>query len=140
MRVNFKLGLVASVLLACSGPASAAVEAGGSYTLHLRVAIDCTVKLKPIAAAAFDQNASTLGEIDEYCNAATGYKLIVSYSPGTLRGSIVALGEDRVVLNGSGEAVVSNAAGPRIRARVLTAIPGANGFDTDHLDFRIQPV
>jgi hypothetical protein len=140
MRANFKLGLTASILLASSGPASAAAEAGGSYTLHLTVPVFCTVKLKPTAAAAPDQNVATLGEVDEYCNAATGYKLIVSYAPGTLRGSIVMLGEDRVVLDGSGEAVVSNAAGPRIRSRVLTATPGADGFDTDHLDFRIQPV
>jgi hypothetical protein len=48
------------------------------------------------------------------------------------------LGTDRVVLDGSGEAVISQAAGPRIRQRELVATP-ARTASTPELSFQIRP-
>jgi hypothetical protein len=44
-----------------------------------------------------------------------------------------------VVLDGSGEATISQSQEARIRQRELVATPGANGFDSPELSFQIHP-
>ncbi|HVJ03772.1 MAG TPA: hypothetical protein VM662_16455, partial [Sphingomonas sp.] len=58
--------------------------------------------------------------------------------PGSMKGAVVMVGDEKVVLDGSGHSVVSRAPGPRIRDRDVFAVPGPQGFDTDHLDFYVQ--
>ena len=65
---------------------------------------------------------------------------VIVDAPGTLRGAALQLGADRVVLDGSGEAVISQSPGARIRKRELLATPGAHGFDTPALSFQIHPI
>ena len=90
-------------------------------------------------AGAIEGDAVSLGSFREYCNAPTGYELVVSYAPGTLVGTRIIAGSDEILLNGSGQAVLSRATGPRIRERPIAAVPGENGFDSDHLDLQIIP-
>lgn len=137
MRRNFVVGLTA---LASTLSTPAGAVSTGTFTLTLVVPVDCTLHHTSQGAGGVSGNAFALGQIDEYCNAPAGYQIVVNYTPGTLNGTIISAGEDQVVLNGSGQAVLTNAPGPRIRARALTAVPGEHGFDTDHLDFQIQPV
>jgi len=118
------------------GSAPAGAESGG-YMLSALVPASCQVSHSQNQFAMAGAGVP-LGELSEYCNAAHGYELVVSYAPGTMQGAILSLGDDRVVLNGSGQAVISRASGARIRHRALTAIPGEAGFDTDRLDFRVQ--
>jgi hypothetical protein len=69
----------------------------------------------------------------------SGYALVVNYAPGTMKGAVVAVGEERVVLDGSGRAVIGQT--PRVRASAIaksSPSPGAAGFDTDRLDFNIE--
>lgn len=129
---------VAAVVALGAPVATAGAETMG-FNLTLRVPVHCTVRHQPAAGVGgADAGAVALGELREYCNAPTGYQLVVSYAPGALRGAVIQAGEDRVVLNGSGEAIISQSPRPRFRSRVITALPGENGFDTDRLHFHLR--
>jgi hypothetical protein len=120
--------------------ASAEGSATGSFQLRLVVPVLCRVSYTAGGGGADGAaGAVDLGQIGEFCNDGAGYKVEVDYAPGTLRGAVLQLGTDRVVLDGSGQAVISQSAGARIRTRELVATPGANGFDSPQLSFQIRP-
>lgn len=125
----------AVVVTSCPAPAGADTP---TYNISLTVPVLCRISYSGSGAGGSVGDAVDLGELKEFCNAGSGYSVIVDYSPGTLRGAVLQLGDDRVVLDGSGEAVISAAPGPRIRARRLLATPGANGFDTQQLSFEMR--
>jgi hypothetical protein len=130
----------AAIAVLCSGMA-AAQPATGTFELKLSVPVHCVVNHQGSGVPfSSEGNLVALGELQEYCNAPRGYELVVTYTPGTLRGARLNAGNDQIVLNGSGEEVVSRVAGPRIQARQLSAEPGETGFDTDRLLFELRPV
>lgn len=132
--------LRASVLLITATAAAAAPAAmvgRMGYQLSLTVPTMCGIKHHP-GTALLAGNEYQLGSLQEYCNAARGYRVNLSYAPGSMRGAVVSVGEDHVVLDGSGTATISVARGPAIRERDLRATPGSAGFDTDRLDFAIE--
>lgn len=132
---NLFLGLTAASL--CAYPAGAQVTQGVS--LSLSVPVHCQIRHNATGYGADMGGGVVLGQLSEYCNAASGYTLTVNYTPGTLHGTVLEAGMDRVVLDGSGQATFARANGPLIRARPLVATPGASGFDADRLDFEIVP-
>ncbi|WP_243451035.1 hypothetical protein [Sphingosinicella sp. CPCC 101087] len=111
-----------------------------SFLIRARVPVVCQVQFRPIGATPIDGTTIPLGEISEFCNAPGGYELVVNYAPGTMQGAVIVAGEDQVVLNGSGQAILTRSPRPRNRARLLSAMPGQQGFDTDRLDLRVQPM
>jgi len=127
--------LSAIALLISSSAAYGATLSSSGYGLRLSVPVLCTLRhqaaLMPVA------NGYQLGELLEYCNAPGGYNVQVSYTPGSMRGAVVMVGDEQVTLDGSGETIVSRAPGPRIRDRAIIARPGPAGFDTDRLNFDI---
>lgn len=135
MRV-FRI-IVSSALLAA--PVSTVTGADMGFTLRARVPVYCQVHQRTPGSVAPAGGAVSLGEFREYCNAPGGYALIVRYAPGTLRGALIEAGQDQVVLDGSGEAVVSRSPRPRFRSRAIVATPGQQGFDTDRLEFQLVP-
>ena len=135
---NFVSAAGIAATLAFNASPAAAVATPGSFSLKLTVPVLCRVSFT--AGSDADQGgAFDLGRLGEYCNAGAGYSVVVDYAPGTLRGAVLQLGADRVVLDGSGEAVISQSPGARIRQRELLATPGANGFDSPQLSFAIRP-
>jgi hypothetical protein len=135
MMKNLALG-VASLSLALAP--TAAFAATYSFNLRLQVPVHCTVKQQSMGGAAMGK-AFALGTFREYCNAPGGYQLVVNYAPGSLQGARIIAGSDEIVLDGSGRAVLSQATGPKIRERLISMAPGANGFDTDRLELDIIP-
>lgn len=128
---------VSAVLLLLCGSAASAESIGSStFTVRATVPLICTVSHQSAISAA--GAGYRLGALREFCNSPNGYSLVVTYTPGSMKGAVVAVGEERVVLDGSGRAVVSQAAGPRIRDREVFAEPGAAGFDTDRLEFNVE--
>jgi hypothetical protein len=107
-------------------------------SLFARIPVICTINHVGTPAAD-SANAVNLGSLREYCNAPGGYALVVNYAPGTMRGARITAGENQIVLDGSGQTVVGRSTRPRIREISLTATPGENGFDTDRLEFRLDP-
>ncbi|WP_233503351.1 hypothetical protein [Sphingomonas psychrotolerans] len=126
----------AVILLLCGSAAGAESTASGTFNLRLTVPVICAVSHQSAISAA--GAGYRLGELREYCNAPGGYALVVNYAPGSMKGAVVAVGEERVVLDGSGRAVIGRTAGPRIRDREIFAEPGAAGFDTDRLEFNLE--
>ena len=133
---KLSLGMAAVVLAVAP---TAAMAASYGFNLSLMVAVNCTVQHQPIGFGAVSGNAVSLGSFREYCNAPTGYDLVISYAPGSLEGTRIIAGNDEIILNGSGQAVLSRASGPRIRERPIAAVPGDNGFDTDRFELMIVP-
>lgn len=119
-------------------PVSAA-GADMSYLVRAKIPVHCQVQQRSPGGEAVDGSAVSLGSFREYCNAPGGYQLVVRYAPGSLQGAVLQAGEDHVILNGSGEAILSRASGPRFRERAITATPGRHGFDTDRLEFQLLP-
>jgi hypothetical protein len=136
MMKNIAIG-VASLSLAFAP--TAAFAASHSFNLRLQVPVYCTVKQQTIGSGTAIGNAFALGTFREYCNAPSGYQLVVNYAPGSLQGARIMAGNDEIVLDGSGRAVLSRANGPTIRERAITMAPGSEGFDTDRLDLNIIP-
>lgn len=130
----------ASVLLvtaAASAAAPAAMVGRMGYQLSVTVPTLCGIKHHP-GMMLLNGDEYRLGSLQEYCNAARGYRVNLNYAPGSMRGAVVTVGDDHVVLDGSGIATISVARGPAIRERDLRATPGQAGFDTDRLDFAIE--
>jgi hypothetical protein len=136
MMKNLALG--AAILSLASAP-TAAFAATYSFNLRLQVPVHCTVKQQSIGSGVASGDAFALGTFREYCNAPGGYQLVVNYAPGSLQGARIIAGNDEIVLDGSGRAVLSRATGPKIRERLISMAPGANGFDTDRLELDIIP-
>jgi len=137
MLRKFGIGLVAATFALSASPLGAESR---TFLITARVPVICQVQFRPAGAIPLDNTAVPLGEMREYCNAPGGYELVVNYAPGTMQGAVIVAGEDQVVLNGSGQAVLTRSTRPRNRARLLSAMPGAQGFDTDRLDLRLQPM
>lgn len=112
-------------------------SATGGFVLRVNVPVRCALKHDGSTAGTAG-NVYRLGELKEYCNAPNGYAVVIDYQPGTMRGAVIMVGDERITLDGSGESVVSRATGPRIRSRAILAIPGPAGFDTDRLSFNIS--
>ncbi len=133
---KFSLAFASLVLVA--GP-TAALAATATFNLRLTVAVHCSVNHMPTGFGAPTGEAISLGSVREYCNAPGGYDLVVNYAPGSMEGARIIAGNEEIILNGSGQAVLSRATGPRFRERSIAAVPGENGFDTDRLELQIIP-
>ena len=131
-----KFALIGAAAALVAGP-NAALAESGTYRIGVTVGLNCTVQHDLSGYGQHSGDAVTLGELREYCNAQHGYALLVRYTPGSLRGAVIRAGNDEVVLNGSGEAVLSRADGPRARERMLTATPGESGFDARSIQFSV---
>ena len=134
MIQKFSLG-IASFVLAVAPTAATAATFG--FNLSLTVPVRCTVQHQATRFGAISGDAVSLGTFREYCNAPAGYDLVINYAPGSMEGARLIAGNDEIVLNGSGRAVLSRSPGPRVRERMISAIPGENGFDTDRLELTI---
>ena len=80
-----------------------------------------------------------LGKLLEYCNAPGGFSLQVNYTPGSLKGAALQVGEKSIILDGSGHNEVMRVGGPKIMTLNLISTPGKNGFDADYLTFEVIP-
>ncbi|MEO0644044.1 MAG: hypothetical protein AAFY47_11615 [Pseudomonadota bacterium] len=112
-------------------------QSGMSFSLRATVPVQCSVRFQPNAVPVNRGESVDLGRFREYCNAPRGYRLVITYTPGTLRNATVQADGDSVTLDGSGRAVLTQASGPRSRERSLQVIPGSAGFDTDRLQLDI---
>jgi len=133
---KFSLGIASVVLVVAP---TAAMAATYGFNLSLMVAVNCTVQHQATGFGIINGDAVSLGTFREYCNAPSGYDLVINYAPGSMEGARVIAGNDEIVLNGSGRAILSRSTGPRIRERMIAAVPGENGFDTDRLELTIVP-
>lgn len=134
---KFFIGTAAIALAAT--PTIALANSSATLNLRLTVPVHCSVKYEGVPSLGTSSSAVSLGNVREYCNATRGYELVMTYAPGSLNGAVIKAGNDMVVLDGSGRAVLSREMGPRMQTRPLAIIPGANGIDTDRLAIDVVP-
>lgn len=135
---RFFMGSVALVFAAA--PTVAFANSTASLNLRLVVPVHCSVKYDGVPGLETTSGGISLGNVREYCNASGGYELVMAYAPGSLRGAVVQVGGEAIVLDGSGRAVLSRESGPKMQTRSVSIIPGANGIDTDQLAIDIHPI
>lgn len=136
MMVKKLMGVLAATTAVATASAALASDSIG---FHIRavVPVACSVGYNP-TGISFSNDTVRLGELREYCNAPNGYDLEVRYSPNSLRGVTVNIGNERVTLDGSGFASIRGATGPKIQTRPLSVEFGENGFDTD--EFQVAAI
>lgn len=134
-----KLYLGSAAFALALAPTLAFANSTATLNMRLVVPVQCSVKHDGISGAFSLAGAVSLGSVREYCNAAGGYELVMTYTPGSLNGATIQAGNNSVVLDGSGRVVLSREFGPKVQMRALSIVPGANGFDTDRLDIDIVP-
>lgn len=110
------------------------------FRVRARVPMSCTARLQAFAPTADTGNTVNLGTLREFCNAPSGYAVLVSYTPGTLAGTRLDAGSESVVLDGSGRTLLSRVAGPKVRERSLSVTAGESGFDTGSISLHVLPL
>lgn len=127
----------AACLAALLAPVTSSANDSKGFQLRLSVPVQCSVNFNQNSAASSNGDIISLGSFREYCNAPSGYQLIVNYTPGTLRGARLFAGSDEITLDGSGQAVLTRSSQPRKRERIISVIPGEDGFNTNQLELNI---
>ena len=133
-----KIAAVAAVIVAMA-PASYAQGGAGQHRISLEgyVPVICRVSVDANQIGTGAGTAS-LGNLNEFCNNAHGYKVVADYSP-VLAGASLIVDEVEIPLNSTGTVTVSRSATAASTNRKVelklagSAQPGA-------LTFRIMPL
>lgn len=138
-RAILAAAATAAATSAAIAPAIASNRAGYGINLRAIVPLTCSVRFHSFGKVSPLGQAFELGSFREFCNSPTGYSLLIIYTPGTLRGATIQAGVDRVVLDGSGQTILTRSTQARARTRKLQIIPGVTGLDTEQLELSIIP-
>ena len=135
-----KLGAVGALALLGTAPVAGANAASQSIRMRLSVPVVCKLAFEGAQGRQVHQSENNLGSLIQYCNSPTGSVVAVDYPAGTMRGTLLRVGTDQLLLDGSGHGEVTRNAGPTIR-RAAVAIAAANGRpDATSLNFSISPL
>jgi hypothetical protein len=124
--------LAPSASFAYDGDASTSIRIFGIVPVICRA--DLQETMVPTTGGSID-----LGQINEFCNAPGGYRVVVNYSGSGDLGALVIDGQT-VQLDGSGRAVLVNATGPAIHSRHLDYEPGADSITALHVTIETDMV
>ena len=126
--------LLATLAAALPLTAAKAAEQTARIQLHGYVPVICRADFGSAPFAAPNSQVQ-LGVLHEFCNAGSGYQVVVEYQPTSDAGAILIAGR-RVLLDGSGRAVIEQASGPAIKSSLLAYIPGRNPISNLHISIR----
>ena len=117
----FKRALLALAVLSAASPAMA--QSSWTSTIELRGYVPVICRATLHSAPAFrDDGVVELGSLDEFCNAGSGYRVVVDYAPGEDPGQLLVDGRE-VPLDRSGRTVIAQVSGPSISSRNLAYVP-----------------
>lgn len=133
-----KIACITAVALVAAIP-GAALAVQGTVNLTAIVPVVCNVQFESGSMAADPSGLVQLGNVRELCNSSSGYRLMVDYQPGTLVGAQIQLGQQTIVLDGHGSAVLTNSPLPGNQTRPIAILPGQSGFDTSSFSLRVVP-
>lgn len=92
-----KLILAAAGSALLFAPASANSASLG-FNLNLQVPVYCSVTHQLMNfGAPVGSDGISLGQFSEFCNSPNGYRLFISYTPGTLKGTRITAGDEEMV-------------------------------------------
>lgn len=126
--------LLAALAAALPLTAAQAAEQTARIELHGYVPVICRADFESAPFVA-PNNKVQLGAIHEFCNAGSGYRVVVAYEPGGDPGILFVDGRP-IFLDGSGSAVIQQAFGPAIKTSVLAYIPGRNPIANLHISIQ----
>lgn len=139
MRTLSKLvamGIALPFAVVSADAAAPEVGLSGSYTINIRgfVPVICRANLQASSVAATG-GAQQLGSLNEFCNNASGYRVVADYSPSLAGGSLLVDGR-AISLTGEGSVVVSQTdhAGIASRQVALDVPAGTDGS----ISFRVE--
>lgn len=119
----------AATIAQAEAPASASFSIGitGHVPVNCRASLDATV-VSPTS------DATSLGQLREFCNSPNGYQIFVDSSP-ELANATLLVGDRKVALSANGPTLISASTGPAITSSnvILQDANGASGT----LSFRI---
>ena len=120
-------------------PVSDNLPSSGSKSITVSGQVPVICRVSHSGEVTNEGRSFGLGKLLEYCNAPGGFSLQVNYTPGSLKGAALQVGEKSIVLDGSGHNEVMRVGGPKIMTLNLLSTPGKNGFDADYLTFEVIP-
>jgi hypothetical protein len=103
----------------CCASAQAATES--SISIHGTVPVICHADF--LSAPVVQDGQVQLGTLQEFCNSGYGYQIVADY-PSTDDPGMLVIDGQRVILNGSGHAVLAVMDGPRLISQTLAYVPG----------------
>lgn len=121
--------LLAAAAFACATAASAQAA---TETIQIRgyVPVVCNADFRSSPSSQGD--LLSLGVINEFCNAGSGYQVEVDYTVTSDPGALIIDGHT-VPLDGSGHAILAVMNGPRMISQTLAYAPGSSPISTIHI-------
>jgi hypothetical protein len=80
-----------------------------------------------------------LGAIHEFCNAGSGYQVVVEYAPTSDPGALLVDGRF-IPLDGSGRTVIQQVSGPALETRFLGYFPGHQPISNLHISLQTTAI
>jgi hypothetical protein len=112
-----------------------ASEQTARIELHGYVPVICRADFE--ASSSLTGNAWHLGAIHEFCNAGTGYQVVVEYEPTADPGSLLLDGR-LIPLDASGHMVIQQVYGPAIQTSLLGYVPGNRPISNLHISLQTK--
>jgi hypothetical protein len=126
--------LLAALVAALPLTAARAGEQTARIELRGYVPVICRADFESAPFVGPDKKVQ-LGALHEFCNAGSGYRVVVEYQPGADPGILLVDGRP-VFLGSSGSTVIQQAFGPAIKTSLLAYIPGRNPIANLHISIR----
>lgn len=113
--------------IATPGSALAADSVGHRIELRAVVPVICRLDFSASIETA-GEGAYRLGQLQEFCNSGSGYRIFVQYDAGSMEGAVLRAGGREVRLSGDGRDVLVDAptAGLQMNQLELVLPEGAN--------------
>ena len=142
MKIQAIAAKAASLAVAIGATAAIAAPQSGSNSMSIdivaRVPVICRTQMTG-AMVATTGNTYRLGALNEFCNNASGYRVIADYSPSLANAKLMVDGKP-VPLNKSGSAVVSQSSRAAIASHDVTLELAKGGTPDGQISFRIEPL
>lgn len=106
--------------IATGSRAEAAADLGLRIELKAQVGVVCKLDFDSAMVTPDQGSHIQFGMVQEFCNAASGYRISLNFDPSMLQGARFQLGSDAVELGNSGYEVVTRYDAANIRQRPMS--------------------
>lgn len=135
--------IIAALAIASIGAtayADTGIRSSASTTIRIQafVPVICRVRLATDVGMPDDQGVVALGEAHEFCNAPSGYRVMVQH-PSDLQGAALISDGVRIPLSPSGETLLTDSTHADLRTIMLSADLGEEPERFRSISVRIEP-
>ncbi len=139
-KKNLIIAAVAISSIGATAYADTGIRSSASTTIRIQafVPVICRVRLAADVGMPDDQGHVELGAAHEFCNAPSGYRVMVQH-PMDLTGAAIISDGVRIPLSPSGETVLTDSAHADLRTVMLAADLGEEPERFRSISVRIEP-